>query len=164
MTSDPQPVPSRILAFQPRRRPHAAGDEARNRRSHPSLPLHEQAKPSAPTTDARKAHHSQNDPPLFSTVCALLCEPPRKIRPLFCYSCALLRPQAPCFDNHASCPRCFFPRDYVAFSTAPEPGAPISTHPGSRKRRALNANVGFMHKPGENIGQPLHDGANLTSG
>src|SRR5579872_208306 len=34
-------------------------------------------------------------------------EPRLFFRPLFCYSCAPLRPQVACFDNHASCPMFF---------------------------------------------------------
>jgi hypothetical protein len=110
MTSVPQSVPSPVFGVRPRRR-FAAGD-VQHRSPRPSPPpdcqFDRQAEPSAATTDARKTRCPRNRPPLFSIVCALLCEPPRKIRPLFCYSCALLRPQATCFDSHASCPRGFF--------------------------------------------------------
>jgi hypothetical protein len=55
----------------------------------------------------QKGRLTRNPPPLFSMRCALLCEPPLPNGPLFSYSCALLLPQLPCFDSHATCPMFF---------------------------------------------------------
>ena len=62
-----------------------------------------------PALRRAKSRHTEKPAPLFSMRCALLCEPHLIFRPLFSYSCALLRPQLPCFDSHATCPRGFFP-------------------------------------------------------
>jgi len=66
------------------------------------------AQPPRQSLAAPKSSLLQKHRLFFSTRCALLCEPRLRNGPLFSCSCALLLPQLPCFDTHATCPGCFF--------------------------------------------------------
>ncbi len=107
---------SHHLPSGPGRRPHSAGCDARHRSSRSSLPLSWASQ--ALRTSERWLSKEKEIPAirrmplaLFSIVCALLrAEPPRKIRPLFCYSCTPHSRNFPGNDNHASSlPGCFSP-------------------------------------------------------
>jgi hypothetical protein len=73
----------------------------------PYDPLYLSQRLSTAPCPRKKACIPATPPPLFSMRCALLREPHLSNGPLFSYSCALLLPQLPCFDSHATCPMAF---------------------------------------------------------